>query len=161
FNNLPVNAYSVKIKDAAGCIDSIPVNIIQAFPDLVISNTAITPASCSGNADGTATLTMTGGNSPYLYSSDGLNYQSPSTLNLHNNNYTITVKDANGCTAATAITIPLDNTVTVDAEETATICEGTQYNIRATSNATTFNWVPNGTLQHSTTLTPTASPTSN
>ncbi|MEI9955443.1 MAG: choice-of-anchor L domain-containing protein [Ferruginibacter sp.] len=75
FSNLPVGTYSVKIKDAANCIDSISVILNQLYPDLTIANLASTPASCSGNADGTATITVSGGNAPYLFSSDGITFQ--------------------------------------------------------------------------------------
>jgi len=56
FPNLPVGIYRVKIRDAAGCMDSLDIPITQLYPDLLISNTNILPASCSGSADGKVTI---------------------------------------------------------------------------------------------------------
>ncbi len=157
FNNLPVGNYSVKIRDAS-CIDSIPVSIIQAFPDLNITVLATTAATCSGNPDGTATLSATGGNNSYTYSSDGLNFQTSPIFNLAGGNYVFTVKDGNGCTNTANALIPLINTVTVDAGIDTSICSGRSYLIPASSNAGTFSWTPASSLDNASILQPTASP---
>ncbi len=157
FNNLPVGSYWVKIKDAA-CMDSIQVNIIQAYPDLTITNAVTTSATCSGLPDGTVELMATGGLPTYQYSSDGINFQSSSVFNLISGNYTFTIKDANGCTTTTARTIPLNDTITVDAGLPLTICEGTGGTFTATSNAAGYSWSPSTALSNSSILTPVASP---
>jgi gliding motility-associated-like protein len=157
FFNLPVGVYRVKVRDAT-CIDSITVNIVQAFPDLVINNAAITAASCSGNPDGQLTVSSSGGNNPYSYSIDGINFQSSNIFNLIAGNYTLTLKDNNGCLANQNLVIPLNNIVTIDASNDTSICEGTSYIIPAISNATGYAWTPNGTLTGANTLTPVASP---
>ncbi|HNR17150.1 MAG TPA: choice-of-anchor L domain-containing protein [Chitinophagaceae bacterium] len=157
FFNLPAGNYAVKIRDA-NCIDSVMVTINQAFPDLLIDNAAITAASCSGNADGQLSITASGGNAPYSYSQDGVNFQPGNTFNLIAGNYTVTIKDNNGCLASQNGVIPLNNTVTIDAGTDAAICEGTSHLMTAVSNATSFAWTPAATLQNATSLTPVASP---
>ena len=157
FINLPAGTYTVKIRDA-GCTDSIVVTIAQAFPDLVISNTIITAAGCSGAADGQVSLTASGGNAPYSYSLDGTNFQANNSFNLGTGNFTITVKDINNCITSQPVVIPLNNTVTVNAGTDTAICEGTVYLVPATSNATAFAWSPAATLQNANSLTPLASP---
>src|SRR6185436_4125876 len=124
FSNLAAGLYTVRIKDAAGCIDSLVINLPQLYPDLVILTAPVTPASCSGNADGTATINISGGNNPYLFSTDGINFQNTNVLKLTQGNYLVTVKDNNNCVATKNIVITLDNTVTLDAGADATICEG-------------------------------------
>lgn len=157
FLNLPVGTYTVKIRDV-NCTDSVTVTINQAFPDLVIDNAAITAASCSGNADGQLTITASGGNTPYSYSLDGVNFQPGNIFNLAAGNYAITIKDNNGCLASQNAAIPLNNTVTIDAGTDTAICEGTNYRLTAVSNATSFAWSPAVTLQNANSLTPVASP---
>lgn len=158
FNNLPVGVYSVKIKDAANCIDSLSISIAQSFPSLTITGTGITAASCSGNADGTAVVNVTGGKAPYLFSSDGINFQSSNTILLPSGNYLITVKDNNNCTAANNIVLPLNNTVTLNAGANPVICEGKSIILNVVSNATDFSWTPSTALNNPATKTPTASP---
>jgi gliding motility-associated-like protein len=157
FNNLATGTYWVKIRDGA-CVDSVQVTIAQAFPDLLITGISTTPASCSGNPDGTITVSGSGGNSIYSFSADGTNFQSDNIFNVLAGSYTITIKDGNGCLVSQNVDVLLNNTVTVDAGLDQTICEGTGYMIPAISNATGFSWSPAASLDNSTLLTPTASP---
>ncbi len=157
FFNLVAGVYSVKIRDAS-CIDSITVTIAQAFPDLLINNAAVTPASCSGNPDGQINVTASGGSNPYTYSIDGVNFQPVNVFNLVAGNYIITLKDINGCLATQPVTVLLDNIVSIDAGKDTSTCEGVPYIIPAVSNANSYAWTPNATLTGANTLTPTASP---
>lgn len=157
FNNLPAGTYSVKVRDAS-CTDSVIVTINQAFPDLLIDNTTISAASCSGNPDGQITITVSGGNAPYSYSTDGVNFQSGNLFSLTSGIYAITIKDHNGCITSQNATVPLNNIVTIDAGADTAICEGTSFIIPAASNAAGFVWSPAASLQNSNSLNPTASP---
>ena len=157
FNNLPVGVYSVKIKDADNCIDSLSISITQSFPTLMISGTGITAASCSGNADGTAVVNVTGGKAPYLFSADGINFQNSNTILLPSGNYLITVKDNNNCTASNNIILPLNNTVTLNAGTDPVICEGKSTILNVVSNAANYSWTPSTALNNSASKTPTTS----
>ncbi|MCX6320125.1 MAG: choice-of-anchor L domain-containing protein [Bacteroidetes bacterium] len=157
FTNLPVGNYWVKVKDA-NCIDSVLVSISQAFPDLLIDNITANAASCSGNPDGQLTVSASGGNGPYTFSSDGINFQTGNIFNLTQGNYTITVKDNNGCLQTQPAIIALNNTVTADAGTDRDLCEGRSLTLAAVSNGTTFNWTPAATLSNATQLTPVANP---
>lgn len=158
FYNLPAGIYSVKVRDA-NCIDSIAVTIIQTAPDLLIDNTSITAASCSGNPDGEINVIASGGTSPYRYSLDGINFQPGNLLLALQGNYTVTVKDNNGCLVTQNILLPLNNSVTVEAGAGTTICEGNSFTIPATSNASSYVWTPAASLSNASLLTPSASPT--
>lgn len=158
FLNLPAGLYSIKIKDATGCIDSLNITVSQLFPDLVISNTATNPASCSGNADGSVTITAAGGNGPYLYSIDGINFQASNIFNVSAGTKTITVKDNNNCITAQNIVIPVNNTVTLVAGSNTTICEGKTYQLDPISNGTNFTWTPAATLSNAAIINPIATP---
>lgn len=157
FNNLPIGTYWVKIRDG-NCVDSIQVDLVQAFPDLLITGITTTDASCSGAADGTITITGAGGNSVYSYSLDGTNFQTDNIFYVVAGTYTITLKDGNGCTISQNVTINLNNHVTVDAGLDDIICEGTSKTFTAVSNGDSFAWTPAASLNNSTVLTPTASP---
>jgi len=158
FSSLAVGPYTVRVKDAAGCIDSLLINLPQLYPDLVILTAPVTPASCSGNADATATINVTGGNNPYLFSADGINFQNSNVLNLTQGNYLVTVKDNNSCVATKNVVISLNNTVTLDAGADATICEGKTIQLNASSNAAAFVWSPAATLNSNIIHDPLASP---
>ncbi len=157
FNNLPVGVYWVKMRDAT-CIDSIPVTVNQAFPDLLITNNGITPASCTGGADGILSITATGGSNPIQYSLDGINFQNSNIFTLASGNYTVTIRDNNGCTDSRPAVVTLNNTVSLDAGTNPNICEGTTYLIPTVSNADSYVWTPAATLDDATKKTPVASP---
>ena len=158
FSGLPVGFYKVKIRDATGCIDSLDIPITQLYPDFLINGIIIQAASCSGNADGSAIINLTGGKNPYQYSLDGLNFQTGNIFNLITGNYTITVKDDNNCSATQNIFIPLNNTVTLEAGTDKTICEGKNTQLNTLSNANSFIWTPATALDNSVAQSPVANP---
>ncbi|NDE60515.1 MAG: hypothetical protein EB010_14090, partial [Acidimicrobiia bacterium] len=59
---------------------------------------------CFGNSTGSVNLTVTGGTAPYTYAWSNNTTQEDPT-NLAAGTYTVTVTDANGCTAQTSVTI--------------------------------------------------------
>ena len=108
FSNLPAGFYTIYIKDDRGCITTTGVNV-QNLSGPAISNTASTAGNC-GNATGTITVTATGTALPLQYSIDGLNFQAGNVFTaLLPGNYTITVKDANGCLTTRAVVVPATN----------------------------------------------------
>lgn len=157
FNNMGIGNHWVKIRDA-DCTDSILVTITQAFPDLLIANISTTPASCSGAADGTITITGSGGNGVYTYSNDGINFQTSNTVNSTGGAHTVSIKDGNGCITTQLVNVPYDNSISVDAGADDTICNGASYQIRTISNADNFSWTPTSSLDDPTLKMPFASP---
>lgn len=164
FTNLTVGDYMVHITDASGCKDSVPVNIIQAFPDLLIADTVLTPSSCTA-ANGTITITAGGGNPPYSYSSNGTIFQSGNVFNVSANTYNIAVTDINNCRVdMPGIVIPFINEITLatDAPDPV-ICESRNVTLSATTNAPAVAWtttVPSqiSTLSNANITNPVANP---
>ncbi|WP_310556177.1 T9SS type A sorting domain-containing protein, partial [Flavobacterium sp.] len=100
---LPAGAYSVTITDANGCTGTV---IIGVFQPTVISTSvgSQTNVSCFGGATGAASVSSSGGTSPYTYAwSNGA--VTSSITGLSANTYTCTVTDANFCTATRSFTI--------------------------------------------------------
>ncbi|MEO5943637.1 MAG: choice-of-anchor L domain-containing protein [Ferruginibacter sp.] len=160
FNNLPVGTYTIRVKDAT-CLDSISVNIIQAFSDLLESSTH-SDASCSGNADGNITITANGGNSPYSYSiNNGTVFQTANSFPVKQGSYPVLVKDGNGCTKSETVIVNLNNSVVVDAGSDKIICEGKSVQLTAVSNADSYSWSPANTLTGANSIDPIAAPVAN
>lgn len=158
FTGLTVGVYRVKIRDASGCMDSLDIPITQLYPDFLISSTIVQPASCSGSPDGTVTINLAGGKSPYQYSLDGMSFQNNNVFNLTAGSYSIFVKDDNNCSSSQNIVIPLNNTVTLDAGTDKTICEGRSVQLNTTSNANSFAWWPTLALDNAASQNPNANP---
>lgn len=159
FSNLPVGNYTVRIRDVSGCIDSIMVAVVQAYPDL-IQTTATTAASCTGNPDGTITINPAGGNPAYQYSLNNGAFGNSNVFNVNQGVYTVVVKDANGCTINSGnITVALNNTLTVEAGPDETICEGTSVELNAiANNSSAYSWTPAIAISSSGIANPTVSP---
>jgi len=65
-----------------------------------------TNVACFGGLTGSVTVAGSGGTSPYTFSKDGVNFGASGTFsNLAAGSYTITVKDANGCSTTQPVTI--------------------------------------------------------
>ncbi len=94
---LPSDWYDVTIVDANDCrlIDSLPI----FHPDPIDADVQVDDADCFGDRNGSITLTPLGGTAPFLYSSDGVNFNGSSTqIGLVAGEYTAYIQDANGCT---------------------------------------------------------------
>ncbi len=105
---LAANTYAVTVTDANGCETTCSVMVTEPVA-LTCSFTNVTNVSCKDGTDGSITVSGLGGTGTYEYSLDGGAYQPGTTFsNLVIGNYTITVKDANGCisTCNTSITEP-------------------------------------------------------
>src|SRR5207245_11709119 len=111
FSNLAAGSYTVTVKDANGCTTTQPVTITQPASALTASALATNPSCSSGT--GSITVTASGGTGTLSYSKDGTNFQSSNVFSgLAAGSYTITVKDANGCTTTTGATVTVPPAVT-------------------------------------------------
>ena len=101
-NNLCQDEQTVIVSDANGCTDT--VNFVVPSPSPVSLNqlaTSLTPATCNGDADGSATLVGAGGTpgpgGSYTYFWPFNNSSSPTQNNLPAGIYSIEITDNNGC----------------------------------------------------------------
>jgi hypothetical protein len=133
-SSLCAGAYNVTVTDGNGCIatDNITINENAVVTASISSSQDVT---CSGDADGQATVLAGGGDGAYSY-----NWSSGGTgateTGLSDGTYGVTVTDGNGCNANTSIVIDENNPVTAaitsfsevtcfgDADGTATVTPG-------------------------------------
>lgn len=106
FNNLAAGDYTATVTDANGCIVSIPFTIAP-YTALVLTPTVTAACSVAGNTN-QIVATATGGSGTYTYSiNTGV---APTgalldTFNVAPGTYTITVRDAFGCTDTEVVTV--------------------------------------------------------
>ncbi len=100
--NLSAGVYAVTATDLNGCEQIISVTIA----DPVISiGTTTSPPSCQGNADGSASVMISGGQSPYTYLWSTGDTQSTITNKIAGT-YSVSIEDDNGCQFTEILTIP-------------------------------------------------------
>jgi hypothetical protein len=132
FTGLLAGNYSLLVKDAAGCTNAAIVSITSSPLPLV---TAVPAAATCGNANGIINAFATSGTAPYQYSIDGNNFLAMNTFpGLTPGAYTVTVKDANGCSNTTSVSIANTPAPTVTATSTQAACANQNGSITATGN---------------------------
>jgi gliding motility-associated-like protein len=108
FTGLCAGSYTVVIKDASGCTKTLTATVTQ--PTALTVTPATVVSSTCGGSNGSITATGAGGTLPYQFSLNGGALQSSGTFaGLAPGNYTVTVQDANGCTANTTTIITINN----------------------------------------------------
>lgn len=124
FNNLTAGIYHIQIIDTNGCVATQVQNIAE--PASIIAVTNSNTASCNQN-DGSVLVVANGGTGALQYSiNGGVSYQAANSFqNLYSGNYSIIVKDANGCTAAAAASVNNANGPLVNATPSVNVsCNG-------------------------------------
>ncbi|SHJ07313.1 Por secretion system C-terminal sorting domain-containing protein [Hymenobacter daecheongensis DSM 21074] len=110
---LTAGTYSVTITDANSCTRTISgITITQPASPLATTGSQ-TNVTTNGGSDGTATVSVSGGTSPYTYSWSPSGGTGATASGLTAGTYTVTVTDANGCTTTRSFTITQPTTATV------------------------------------------------
>lgn len=144
-SGLAAGNYSLTVTDNISCIGTAIQTITQ--PPALTTSVGIVNASC-GTGDGSATVAVMGGVSPYsyLWSDPGAQTTSAAT-GLFAGNYTVTVTDSKGCsiTANAAINNPSAPTVAVSVTD-VTACGANDGTATATPSGGTppysYLWSP-------------------
>ncbi|HMX41299.1 MAG TPA: gliding motility-associated C-terminal domain-containing protein, partial [Saprospiraceae bacterium] len=108
-------------KNASDC-DSVVTVRVSAWPELSFGVAAV--KSCATLANGSLTAKqVAGGTPPLMYSVDGLNYQPDSAFaSLPPGNYTLRVRDANGCVFEKEAPVPEYGALSVELPDVVLPC---------------------------------------
>lgn len=114
---LSAGTWICSVTDVNGCSTTRNVAITQPTAGLSTSISTQTNASCFGATNGSATISVSGGTSPYTFSWNTTPVQTTAAAtNLGVGTWVCSISDANGCTTSRTITItqpgaPLSTTV--------------------------------------------------
>ena len=113
-------AYSVTVTDGNGCTDEASISVSLIDVSITLSSTDVI---CNGDENGTATVTVSGGDMPYTYEwSNGAT--TPMITGLAPGIYTVEVEEANGCKAMGMITVSEPPPISIIGEVSDILCFG-------------------------------------
>ena len=96
YNNVRAGFYTITLQDAKGCQLSKIIEVTE--PDYLQATLDITHVSCKGGHDAKFTVKTTGGNAPFVYSLDNIQFTSiPTFTGLAKSTGQVYFKDAKGC----------------------------------------------------------------
>ena len=140
------------VRGEGGCVTpgtcgSITINVNPALTASISSQTNV---ACNGGTNGAATVTPSGGTSPYTYSWSPSGITTATATGLAAGTYTVIVTDANNCDASTSVTItePATTLSLTASSQTNVACNGGANGAAAVNTATggaggyTYNWTP-------------------
>lgn len=120
-SGIAAGTYDLTVTDANGC--SISDQVIITQPALLVASATATDASFFGCADGTASASAVGGSGAYSYAwSTGQTTQNISGLAF--GTYTVTITDANGCTATASAQVNEPGSLVLIVSTQAATCFG-------------------------------------
>ncbi len=130
--NLTPGHYYFTVTDVNGCSSIESFNIIASgMPQLA---TSVFDDVCGNQGSGQANASGSGGTAPYSYVWSTSPPQNTATATgLVAGNYTVTVTDANGCTASSTVSIDLIGKPVISISKTDVSCDGS---IGGTATAT-------------------------
>lgn len=120
--SLSAGNYTCEVTNKCGAKASKTINIKQSVTALATSSTAISTL-CNGSSNGSATITASGGTSPYSYLWNTTDTISVITGQMAST-YTATVTDNIGCTSVKAITIGQPAAIVTSATVSNVLCNG-------------------------------------
>ncbi len=139
--------YTVTVTDAHNCTHTASVSILQ--PPVFAANIPVhADVLCFGGTNGSATATITGGTGPFTYQWTPGGATTASISGLDAGSYSVTIVDANGCTASSTIPIIQPADLSSSTNSTDAICNAT--NGSANCSVTggvgpyTYAWSPGG-----------------
>lgn len=111
-NNIGPGTYTLQVIDSKNCTNLLSINLTNiAGPSVAVSSK--TDVTCNAGNNGTASINITQGTSPYYisWSPSGGNNLTASSLTA--GTYTVNITDALGCTVSTSTTINQPNALLI------------------------------------------------
>lgn len=145
-NGLCAGSYSVLVTDNAGCTAVQNFSISNPSP-IIFSSPDLDSPICNNNCNGSLTALPVGGSLPYTFSWTPTGVTIPTISSLCAGDYSITITDANGCTAVDNYTLINPPTMTLTAVTTDASCNTVPDGAIDVTNsggvpAYVYNWVP-------------------
>uniref|UniRef100_UPI00263954EE beta strand repeat-containing protein n=1 Tax=Flavobacterium sp. TaxID=239 RepID=UPI00263954EE len=142
YSNLPAGTYNYIVRDTKNCTFNGSVTISQPAP-IVGTATLTTQFTCT--TSGVITVSgVSGGTSPYTYSMNGGPFGPATTFTITAaGTYTITIRDANGCTLVLApiVVAPLSPPTDLSFVATALTCPANTSNVTITVTGTNSPYI--------------------
>ncbi len=149
-SNLAPGTYNVTVTDALGCLATSSAVVTQ--PSILFHTMARTNVTCNGAANGTVSVSVSGGTPAFTYLwSNGATTSSQS--NLGPGTYSVTVTDANGCNFidSRVITEPAPLSITLVSQQNISCSSGNngQIDISVSGGTTAYSyaWSNSATTQ--------------
>ncbi|MBK9421570.1 MAG: PKD domain-containing protein [Flavobacteriales bacterium] len=135
--NLAAGNYTVHVTDAFGCDTTATVTVAEP-PTLTVSASGSAP-TCNGGANGTATVTVTGGTPGYgiVWGGNTGGQVSTTATGLQSGTYSATVTDSKGCVAQATATLLAPPAITLTAQVPDTVCVNAPVQLTAQSSGGT------------------------
>ena len=141
--------YEVNITYPNGCSYKIDTTITF---HTVLSNITPTSATCNGLHNGTASVTPSGGSSPYTYSwspAPGSGQGTPNVTGLGAGTYTVNITDNTGCASQATVNIVQPTPLVAAGNTTNVACNGgsngsTGVTASGGTASYTYSWTPSG-----------------
>lgn len=125
FNNLAAGTYTVTLEDGASCVADTTIEIEAPSLPNIVSITAI--GTDCGQDNGSATVIVSGGSTPYTYAWTPTAQTTATASNLPAGNYSVTVTDGSGCevSAQTEVNVIVtDSLLSFEITTTPETCAG-------------------------------------
>ena len=148
-SGVAAGTYSVTVTDARGCTATGAATVTESTQLTALASK--TDATCYDAHNGTVTLATSGGTAPFTYLwSNGATTQN--LTGLAPGTYTVTVTDANGCTASGGATVGRPTRVLASAVPTGARCAGGTGSVALTASGGTaplaYLWSNGATTQN-------------
>ncbi|TGE12811.1 Ig-like domain-containing protein [Hymenobacter elongatus] len=151
---LSAGTYSVTITDVNGCTGTVNTTVTQPASALTLTKASQTNIACFGGNTGAASVNAaTGGTAPYTYDwtpGNPVGDGTRSVTGLTAQTYTVTVTDANGCTATQSFTLtqPASALATTGSQTNVTTNGGSNgtatVSVSGGTPSYTYSWSPSG-----------------
>jgi hypothetical protein len=120
-SNLCAGSYTLTVTDNGGCSFTLPIAITITQPAvLAVPAPTVNNITCNGLTNGSITVAPTGGTAPYTYVWSPTGGTAATASGLPTGTYTVSVTDANGCTASASGTITQPTALGLSGFPTAT-----------------------------------------
>lgn len=132
-DSLAAGTINLVITDSNSCVLNLSSTITQPAAALT-ANVTFTDVTCFGDADGSASLTVSGGTPSYSYLWNPGLATTSAVSGLSQSTYTVTVTDAQNCTYTSNVSITQPAQIITDAGQNISGCEE-EYELNAVLNS--------------------------